>query len=729
MIYVIPFTQRGADGRPAYYDDYYAVIGSKVMPYTDPSLEEGRDYVDLPHASKSAFTWDMNSSNDITTSIRNHSGYIRIMDTGIDDSFGNPFDWRDIIPTGSMTKPFTLWLHIHDEQGQPLDEYVLQYCGYLQPDNFQSEIAAYPAEREYPICCPLQALTIKDFTLPSAQSDYSVRFADVLYQVIFLSGFTPDYIYFPGTNCNDWLGTEVQNAHYIEYEKNGTGVAPLIEKVKYNCRDVLEEFCQLFGLCVTMEGNDWVFSDLKAGYTQYQRLTLGDLYNYSAGATYPTFSYQTLAQAFPVGILSSSKMEILNGYGRVKITSAVKDEKEVFQLTDADIIDDFTSDLNTWVGDGNIFYKSIGNDNPKYWLEPQGQVTRHYISADVYGTLMLVVPGEYKDDQGVQDYADVYEAVARDTVKFYMMLHFSDWGGKQHVPIPTYRDSGIPMIQIKTPLYHYTSDCFIEFKFKMQYIKKDQDDFAQFTNIADGSFVCMRVRNKSTGLYFDGARRLWVNDANSTLIIPTANGQQRGTFGIYYSISEKSEGFCIPAGGTWDNPVGGAGEYEIGILGFWDNGGAGFTQAMQQNVFLSGFELNIIHTRAQKQYKDDTDVEAATPYQSTDEKSIELPFGCSQYIRNSQDSLPRYTFPWNVSDAVVQKSPQQRLSETLTAWGSRPREILSLKWPRTAEFAIGPFYKYQLTDQMGVVKTYMLLGYKRDLEQGSITAKLIEIDI
>ena len=40
-------------------------------------------------------------------------------------------------------------------------------------------------------------------------------------------------------------------------------------------------------------------------------------------------------------------------------------------------------------------------------------------------------------------------------------------------------------------------------------------------------------------------------------IIPTANGQQRGNLGMY--TLEKSEGFCIPAGGTWDNPAGGAG--------------------------------------------------------------------------------------------------------------------------------------------------------------------------
>ena len=748
MIYIVPFTQRGQTGSSTLWTKYYAVIGSKVMPYTDPNLEEGVDYVDLPHAAKSAFTWDMDSNNDITTAVRTHSGYIRIMDTGVDDN-DDPFDWRDIIPTGSMTTPFTLWEYIYDQQG--VSEYVLRYFGYLQPDSFQSALDALPAEREYPICCPLQALSVPDFTLPAAENAYVVRFADVLYNVIMASGFTPDYIYIPGTECNDWLSTQVPNAHYIQYEINGNGASPLTEKPLYNCRQVLEEFCQLFGLCVTIEGRDWVFMDLKAGYTQYKRLTLNDLYHWNS-PTLTTLNYETVSRSFPTRILASSKMEVLQGYGTVKVNSSASDEEEVLRINKEEIINDFSTNIGQWVyDDPKVFWYYVGNSGNitiggssylmHYWEEPDGKVQginsvaggTTWNSAYPFGNILIFVARNYKDDDGEQHgYTDVYEAVNMDTVKIAFMLN-TPWPG-EGVNKGYCRNADPPLLRFSTPLYHYTEGAFIEFKFKLQYIK---DALATMANAVTGSFLNVRIKNVFSGQYYDGTSRSWSSDSTNRVLLPTVNGQQRSTYGTYYSILEKSTGFCIPAGGSWNQPLGGSGVYEIDILGWWDNGGSPLnpqtpdvidTSTLQSQVCITEFEVNVVHTRSQKTNEGDTEVEIENISPSTEEKSQEIVFGCSNYVRNSNDSLPRATFSWNVGSTTVYKSPQQRIAETLASWGAKPREILTLKWAMAPEFTIGLFNKYQITDQMGVTKKYMVLGYKRDLESGNVTVKLIEID-
>ena len=202
MIYIVEFNSRNR-----YNSSLYSIVIGQpedqygdpidVLPTDDERFDEGTDYVYLEGAS-STFTWDMDDSEDILTAIRTHSGYIRIMDTG-EDSDGEPFDWRTLVPSGSTDIPFTLWESSNGVQPS------IVYRGYLVPDNFSSGIVSYPVVREFPVCCGLETLSDLKFS-PTGSSEYFVTFAEILYQIFSSLGFSPEYIFMPGTKVVSWLG-------------------------------------------------------------------------------------------------------------------------------------------------------------------------------------------------------------------------------------------------------------------------------------------------------------------------------------------------------------------------------------------------------------------------------------------------------------------------------------------------------------------------------------------
>ena len=92
------------------------------------------------------FVTQEDDSDDQFTPIRTQSGYIRIVDDGLDAN-GNAFDWKDLIPQTNTSRPVTL------AAGS-----TIVWQGFMQSQNFSGILYGNPQEREFPVHCVLSAL-------------------------------------------------------------------------------------------------------------------------------------------------------------------------------------------------------------------------------------------------------------------------------------------------------------------------------------------------------------------------------------------------------------------------------------------------------------------------------------------------------------------------------------------------------------------------------------------
>lgn len=97
------------------------------------------------------FVTEEDDSEDWFEPVRTQSGYISIVDTG-EDAAGNAFNWRDFIPTTDTDRPVTLT----DEGG------TILWQGFMQAQNFGSQLYETPQERQFPVQCVLTVLSTKD---------------------------------------------------------------------------------------------------------------------------------------------------------------------------------------------------------------------------------------------------------------------------------------------------------------------------------------------------------------------------------------------------------------------------------------------------------------------------------------------------------------------------------------------------------------------------------------
>ena len=145
---------------------------------------------------ESPFTTDELDDEDIFIPVRTQSGYLRFFDNG-KDANGNDFNWKDIIPSKDTDRPVTL---THIENGQT----IVDWQGFMQAQDFGSELYGNPQEREFPIQCVLSVLNNSELnpTLPSLWT-----FADFLNMILNdITGVTIGYLYFQGGNdAADWL--------------------------------------------------------------------------------------------------------------------------------------------------------------------------------------------------------------------------------------------------------------------------------------------------------------------------------------------------------------------------------------------------------------------------------------------------------------------------------------------------------------------------------------------
>ena len=170
------------------------------------------------------------ADEDPFTNIRTQSGYIRIVDNG-KDANGNSWDWHDLIPQKDTSRPVTLT----DGNGNTL------WFGYMQAQNFGSQLYGNPQEREFPIQCPI---TILKSTQISTTDGALHNFAYLLRHLMVTNIPThtiSSYVIQGGADARAWLLKKLDWSNFFN-ETDEEDFSP-----KYNLYDVLEDVCRYWG--------------------------------------------------------------------------------------------------------------------------------------------------------------------------------------------------------------------------------------------------------------------------------------------------------------------------------------------------------------------------------------------------------------------------------------------------------------------------------------------------
>ena len=206
------------------------------------------------------FITQEDDTDDMFTPVRTQSGYIRIVDDG-KDANGNSFDWRDLMPKTGTERPVTL---SHDDGGNT----VIDWVGYMQPQNFGGTLYGGTQEREFPVYCQMAAL--EGFNV-----DQSVDIVNVGYLLYsLLDNIGADkwrYVYFQGSDAVDsWL---LKKATMMNYATEGSG------ENTYSSLQAIQDICAFFGWTLRTHGNDLWFTaaDDAVINWQFERIQFSDL--------------------------------------------------------------------------------------------------------------------------------------------------------------------------------------------------------------------------------------------------------------------------------------------------------------------------------------------------------------------------------------------------------------------------------------------------------------------
>ena len=176
------------------------------------------------------FVTEEDSDEDMFTPIRTQPGYLRIVDDGT-------FNWKDIVPATDTARPVVL----SSESEQRTN---ILWQGFLQAQNFSGELYAGPQVREFPVQCPLAALSA--IQAPTNQVDiknfaYLLRylFQQMAAQMPIQSPFTT-YVFQGGADARKWLQRLFDWQNFINISDEGV-------TAKYTLYQILEDVCRFWG--------------------------------------------------------------------------------------------------------------------------------------------------------------------------------------------------------------------------------------------------------------------------------------------------------------------------------------------------------------------------------------------------------------------------------------------------------------------------------------------------
>ena len=230
------------------------------------------------------FTTQESDDDDMFTPIRTQTGYLRIVDDGLDAN-GNSWNWKTLLPSTDTDRPVTLT----DGNG------TVVWQGFMQSQNFGGVLYGNPQEREFPIQCPLSVLEGTDINYHHTEIE---NFAYLLQRIVnaidVVSGGTEGgsvitsngvihigNIYIQGnTDAQAWLLKRIDWQNFVDEDDEDTMTA------RFNLYQCLEDMCRFWGWTArTYQNNLYLTCADDSGEQLWLTLTRANLDTMAAGSS------------------------------------------------------------------------------------------------------------------------------------------------------------------------------------------------------------------------------------------------------------------------------------------------------------------------------------------------------------------------------------------------------------------------------------------------------------
>lgn len=286
---------------------------------------------------------------DFFKPVRNQSGYLRFVDTGFLSDGVTPFDWRDLIPTTDVDRAVTL---THDENGTT----VVDWIGFMQAQNFGSQLYEKPLEREYPVQCPLSVMSCKDVS--TEQKDIR-NFAYLVWYClnqIPATGRPNQVVVQGGEDAQSWLLKKVDWINFIEQDTR-----TLEAKAKCDVGMLMEYVCNYWGWTARTSGQTLYLTCADDSLeTNALVLSYADLTSMAAGTSSGTIA--SMFTDLTVGDIYASTNNI--DYQERGPNKAIV---RVDSQNDAEVLAPFDDKLAKAMNDADWYDGYIENDGSDYW--------------------------------------------------------------------------------------------------------------------------------------------------------------------------------------------------------------------------------------------------------------------------------------------------------------------------------------------------------------------------
>ena len=305
------------------------------------------------------FTTQEDDTDDMFTPVRTQSGYIRIVDDG-KDANGNSFDWRDMIPATGTSRPVVL---SHAEGGNT----IVDWMGYIQPQNFSGVLYGGTQERGFPVYCGLSGLqnvTLADMGTASAPVSFAFTLYRMFYQLPSIQFTT--FAVQGGADAREWLMKKMDWRNF--YNADGTP--------GYNAAQIFEEICKFWGWTARTEGQtvyltcmddeteqNWLMLDI----SELQTLTAS-----SGTVGQPASSIQLTGDIF---VSTDNDETVEQGVKSAVVKSDVNKADAIIKFAPKDL-EDYMGDPSIWVADQED--ASIGYFRTATKLNLEGQTMNAY---------------------------------------------------------------------------------------------------------------------------------------------------------------------------------------------------------------------------------------------------------------------------------------------------------------------------------------------------------------
>ena len=310
---------------PKFIIQFQSITGKN---YTVQILVDGYtgDAIPLQGAS-SPFSTTESTSEDYFEPIRTQSGYIRIIDTGVDLD-GNAFDWKTLLPSTNAQHQVRL-MNEDDE---------IEWIGYMKAEMFTTTLFDYGTEYEFPIICPLEMLESEQLSFTSTEMNAYNTIHQAIYAVLSSAGIDWQQVWFPA-NVLDYgdINARLNYMNFFTGTPTTEGNVTTWHDESARKTDIVREICRFFGWTLYSRGRNLYFMAAD-DVQQYRVYAFSVLASDSAIAL--SWNGETVSLSSLEYLSNEHSIDVLMGRNKIEIKANVNEQEVLIDppLQDLDYI-------------------------------------------------------------------------------------------------------------------------------------------------------------------------------------------------------------------------------------------------------------------------------------------------------------------------------------------------------------------------------------------------------